>query len=234
MVPFSSKIEIALRDELHSYIGPRYSARQVTRSVMGFRRLTPQFCSIYDPHFWRHERLWKLLGGAAFNGTPFKSVIWRLFGVKIGKRVYDAGLNMPEKTLVTIGDECTFNEGNHVQGHSLEDGTFKTDYIVIGNRCTFGVDGWVNYGVNMRDGSSLGADAMLMKGEDIPQGATFSGNPAREVVVPAAGCQRPLEIAGGPRHRTYEAAAGTAKPVHGVHGKPRAAHRQRKSALTGS
>ena len=112
MEPFSSKIEIALRDELHSYIGPRYSARQVTRSVMGFRRLTPQFCSIYDPHFWRHERLWKLLGGAAFSGTPFKSVIWRLFGVKIGKRVYDAGLNMPEKTLVTIGDECTFNEGN--------------------------------------------------------------------------------------------------------------------------
>lgn len=29
--PFSSKIEIALRDELDSYIGPRYSARQVTR-----------------------------------------------------------------------------------------------------------------------------------------------------------------------------------------------------------
>lgn len=119
----------------------------------------------------------------------------------------------------------------------MEDGTFKTDYIEIGNRCTIGVDGWVNYGVRMRDGSSLGADAMLMKGEDIPEGATFSGNPAREVVVPAAGAQRPLEIAGGPRHRSYEAAAGNTKPVHGVHGvhgRPRAAHRQRKSALTGS
>ena len=206
----------------------------VERSVMGFRRLKPQYCSIYDPHFWRHERLWKLLGGAAFNGTPFKPVIWRLFGVKIGKRVYDGGLNMPEKTLVTIGDDCTFNEGNHVQGHSMEDGTFKTDYIVIGNRCTIGVDGWVNYGVTMHDGSSLGADAMLMKGEDIPEGATFSGNPAREVVVPAARAQSLPALPGGPRHRSYEAAAGTPKPAQGAHGKPRAAHRQRKSALTGS
>ena len=67
MEPFSSKIEIALRDELDSYIGPRYSARQVTRSVMGFRPLVPQFCSIYDPHFWRHEHLWKLLGGLRRN-----------------------------------------------------------------------------------------------------------------------------------------------------------------------
>ena len=91
---------------------------------------------------------------------------------------------MPEKTLVTIGDDCTFNEGTHVQGHSMEDGTFKSDYIVIGNRCSLGVDSWVNYGVTMHDGSSLGADALLMKGEDVPENATYSGNPAREVMIP--------------------------------------------------
>ena len=43
------------------------------------------------PYFWRHERLWKLLAVPAFNGTPFKPVIWRMFGVKVGKRLYDAG-----------------------------------------------------------------------------------------------------------------------------------------------
>ena len=25
-----------------------------------FRPCAPQFCSIYDPHFWRHERFWKV------------------------------------------------------------------------------------------------------------------------------------------------------------------------------
>ena len=58
---------------------------------MGFRRLKPQYCSIYDPYFWRHERLWKLLAVPGFNGTPFKPVIWRMLGVKVGKRLYDAG-----------------------------------------------------------------------------------------------------------------------------------------------
>ncbi|MDR7082903.1 non-ribosomal peptide synthetase-like protein [Arthrobacter ginsengisoli] len=206
----------------------------VERSVMGFRRLKPQFCSIYDPYFWRHERLWKLLGGPAFNGTPFKPMFWRLFGVKMGKRVYDAGLNMPEKTLVTIGDDCTFNEGNHVQGHSMEDGTFKSDYVVIGNRCTLSVDAWVNYGVTMHDGSSLGADAMLMKGEDIPEGATFSGNPAREVMVPAARDARPAPISNGPRHRSDEMAGRSPKPSGGTHRKTRSAPRKRSSALAGS
>lgn len=205
----------------------------VERSVMGFHRLKPQFCSIYDPYFWRHERLWKLLGGPAFNGTPFKPVLWRLFGVRMGKRVYDGGLNMPEKTLVTIGDDCTFNEGVHVQGHSMEDGAFKSDYVVIGNGCTLAVDSWVNYGVVLHDGSSVGADAMLMKGEDVPEGATFTGNPAREMTVPSARGQGVPAIAGGPRHRSIEASGADRKPADNGHRKQRAVHRQRKSALSG-
>ena len=27
-----------------------------------FRSLRPRYCSIYDPYFWRHERLWKMPG----------------------------------------------------------------------------------------------------------------------------------------------------------------------------
>lgn len=193
----------------------------VERSVMGFRRLKPQYCSIYDPYFWRHERLWKLLAVGPFHGTPFKALIWRMMGVKVGKRLYDAGLNMPEKTLVTIGDYCTFNEGVHVQGHSMEDGTFKSGHIVIGNRCSLGVDAWVNYGATMHDGSSLGADAFLMKGEDVPDSATYSGNPAREVMNPAAPATLAALVSSGPRHRDAVAAAGgrlkLTKGAHGTH-----------------
>ncbi|MFD3445180.1 Pls/PosA family non-ribosomal peptide synthetase [Microbacteriaceae bacterium 4G12] len=153
-------------------------------SVLGFRRLQPQYFSIYDRRFWRHERLWKLMGGAQYAGTPFRPIMWRILGVRVGKRLYDAGCNMPEKSLVTFGDDCALNEGVHIQGHSMEDGAFKTDYIVLGNRCSLGVDGWLNYGANMQDGSTLAADGMLMKGEDVPEGATFVGNPARAVATP--------------------------------------------------
>ncbi|MDQ0867354.1 Pls/PosA family non-ribosomal peptide synthetase [Arthrobacter globiformis] len=177
----------------------------VERSVMGFRRLKPQYCSIYDPYFWRHERLWKLLATPPFNGTPFKSWVWRLLGVKVGKRLYDAGVNIPEKTMVTIGDDCAFNEGTAIQCHSLEDGTFKSDHIVLGNRCSLGVESFVNYGVVMGDGASLEADALLMKGEDVPEGALLVGNPARDVTRQRGTKAPSPAMSSGPRHR---AAAG--------------------------
>jgi non-ribosomal peptide synthetase-like protein len=156
-------------------------------AVLGFRALVPQYCSIYDPYFWFHERLWKMLANPAFNGTPFKPVIWRMLGVKVGKRLYDAGCNMAEKTLVTIGDDCALNEGTALQGHSMEDGTFKSGYIVVGDRCSFGVESFVNYGAKIGDRSSVEADALLMKGEEVPPQTIYSGNPARQTaVVPTA------------------------------------------------
>ena len=65
----------------------------VERALMRFRSLRPQYCSIYDPYFWWHERYWKLMAPfiGMFNGTPFKNPVWRLVGVRIGRRVFDDG-----------------------------------------------------------------------------------------------------------------------------------------------
>ena len=43
------------------------------RAVLGFHRLVPRYVSLYDPRFWRHERLWKVLAAPAFAGTPFRT-----------------------------------------------------------------------------------------------------------------------------------------------------------------
>jgi non-ribosomal peptide synthetase-like protein len=156
----------------------------VERGIAAFRSLRPRYCSIYDPYFWWHERLWKVTAMAslrAFDGTPFKNVIWRLLGVRLGKRVFDDGLVLTERTLTTIGDDCTFNQGSTIQCHSQEDGTFKSDRTTIGAGCTLGVGAFVHYGVTMGDGSVLGPDSFLMKGEEIPQHARWGGNPAREI-----------------------------------------------------
>jgi len=153
----------------------------VERIVTGFRALSPQFCSMYEPYFWWHERLWKLLAHPLFNGTPFKNVIWRLLGVRIGHRVFDDGCSIPEKTLVAIGDDCTINAGSVIQCHSLEDGIFKSDYTTVGSGCTIGVEAFVHYGVTIGDGAVLDADSFLMKGEEMAPHARWRGNPAREI-----------------------------------------------------
>ena len=163
---------------------PRSTSCWWSARSRAFRPLRPRYCSIYDPYFWRHERLWKMPGEAylhIFNGTPFKNVIWRLLGVRIGRRVFDDGCYLTERTLATIGDDCTLNAGSKIQCHSQEDGTFKSDRITIGAGCTLGVGALVHYGVTMGDGSVLAPDSFLMKGEEIPPRARWGGNPAREM-----------------------------------------------------
>ncbi|MER5756079.1 Pls/PosA family non-ribosomal peptide synthetase [Streptomyces sp. NPDC002088] len=155
----------------------------VERCVMSFRTLQPQLRSIYDPYFWRHERLWKVPDHYldAFNGTPFKNVIWRLLGVRMGSRVFDDGCYMTERTLTTVGDDCTLNAGSKIQCHSQEDGTFKSDRTTLGVGCTLGVGAHVHYGVTMSDGAMLAPDSFLMKGEEVPPNAWWGGNPAAEM-----------------------------------------------------
>ncbi|WP_225859551.1 Pls/PosA family non-ribosomal peptide synthetase [Streptomyces albicerus] len=155
----------------------------VERAISGFRRLRPQLCSIYDRRFWLHERLWKVPDTylTVFNGTPFKNVIWRLLGVRLGKRLFDDGVHVTERTLVALGDDCTLNAGSKIQCHSQEDGTFKSDHITIGAGCTLGVGSLVHYGVTMGDGAVLAPDSFLMKGEEVPRHARWGGNPAREM-----------------------------------------------------
>ena len=161
----------------------------VERAIAAFRTLRPQFCSIYDPYYWWHERLWKVPDTYlnVFNGTPFKNVIWRLLGVQLGCRVFDDGCYLTERTLATIGNDCTLNVASKIQCHSLEDGTFKSDRTTLGVGCTLGVGAFVHYGVTIGNGAVLAADSFLMKGEEIPPHARWGGNPAKALADYQAG-----------------------------------------------
>jgi non-ribosomal peptide synthetase-like protein len=144
----------------------------------------PAICSIYDPGFWWVERVWKLHPINflhLFDGTPFKSVLWRLIGVRFGRRVFDDGVFISEPSLTVIGDECVLNPQSIIQCDSQEDGTYKSGPTAIGAGCTIGVGAFVHYGVTMGEGSVLAADSFLMKGETVPPGARWGGNPAREL-----------------------------------------------------
>jgi non-ribosomal peptide synthetase-like protein len=156
----------------------------VERIVTGFKPLPVLFCSIYEPAMWRHERYWKVPSTpylTAFAGTPFINMILRGVGSRIGRRVFNDGCGMPERALVTIGDDCTLNEASTIQCHSQEDGTFKSDYSTLGSNVTLGPGSHVHYGVTIGDGAELTTDSFLMKGEQVPAGARWAGNPAHEI-----------------------------------------------------
>lgn len=152
------------------------------RAVTAVHPPQPLFSSIYDRRFWRRERYWKVPYETylhILDGTPFKSLVWRLLGVRIGVRVFDDGCFLTERPMVRIGDDCTLNAGSVLQCHSQEDGTFKSDRIALGDRCTLGVGAFVHYGVTVGDGAVLAPDCFLMKGETVPEHTRWAGNPAR-------------------------------------------------------
>lgn len=204
-----SVVSIAVQLFIAALLGMAYFIL-LERAVLGFRRLEPQFCSIYHPYFWWHERYWKNVAppfDIAFAGTPLKNVVSRLLGVRTGKRVFDDGATFTERTLVSIGDECTLNQGSGLQCHSQEDGTFKSDYTKVGSRCTLGVGAFIHYGVTVGDDAIIAAHSFVMKGEDVPPGAHWAGNPARDMApvpprVARVGIRRPK-----PRPTTHAVAA---------------------------
>ncbi len=156
----------------------------VHRCVEALHRVRPTICSVYHPDFWSAERRFKvnpIYYLHAFDGTPFKNVLWRLMGARSGRRVFDDGAHLSDPALTAIGDESVLNYLSEIQCHSQEDGTFKCDRTTIGVRCALGVGAFVLYGVTMGDGSVLAADSFLMKGYDVPRGARWGGNPAREM-----------------------------------------------------
>jgi len=156
----------------------------VQRCIVTLHPTQPTICSIYHPDFWWAERIWKVHPIHylhAFDGTPFKNVLWRLMGVQVGRRTFDDGAHISEPTLTAIGDESVLNYRSKIQCHSQEDGTFKCDRTAVGAGCTIGVGAFVLYGVTMGDGSVLAADSFLMKGEYVPAHARWGGNPAREM-----------------------------------------------------
>src|SRR6201987_5805441 len=80
-----AQLQMGLLLALSILITPVYFVL-VERLGTGFRLLEPQYCSIYDPYFWRHERLWKLRAEVyvrMFDCTPFKNVVWRSLGAKV-------------------------------------------------------------------------------------------------------------------------------------------------------
>ncbi len=152
------------------------------RASLLFKKLEPKLVSIYDPYFWFHERHWKLSESpitGLFSGTPFRAMLLRALGMKVGRMVFDCSRSITERTLTEVGDHANLNEGSVLQAHSLEEGVFKSDKIRLGTACSVGPGAFVHYGVTMGEHVVLDADAFLMKGEILESHSGWRGNPAK-------------------------------------------------------
>ena len=108
-------------------------------------------------------------------------MVWRLLGVRIGRRVFDDGCASPRRRSSPSATTARSTRAASIQCHSQEDGAFKSDRITIGSGCTLGVGAFVHYGVTIGDGAVLAPDSFLMKGEEVPAARAVGRQPGPEM-----------------------------------------------------
>jgi non-ribosomal peptide synthetase-like protein len=118
-----------------------------------------------------------LVGG--LTGTPWIALFLRLFGARIGRRVWLATTYLTEFDLVEVGDDASVSETTSLQTHLFEDRVMKMSTVKIGDRSSIGSRSVVLYDSLVGVGASLDALSLVMKGETLPAGSRWRGIPAR-------------------------------------------------------
>jgi non-ribosomal peptide synthetase-like protein len=163
--------------------GMVFCAILVKNIIMGVYK--PVVKPLWSPYVWLNEVVNGVYESVAapmltlFAGTPFLPFFLRLFGTKIGKRVFMETTLLGEFDLVEIGDDAALNFDAIVQNHLFEDRIFKSSYLKIGNECSIGNMAVVLYDTEMQPGSSIGSLSLLMKGENVPSRSRWEGIPIK-------------------------------------------------------
>lgn len=122
----------------------------------------------------------------AAAGTP--ALVWwlRSLGARIGSGVWIDSYWLPEADLVSLGDASTVNRGCVVQTHLFHDRIMSMDQVTIERGGTLGPHSVILPAADIGADATVGPASLVMRGETVPAGSRWSGNPIgpwREVVV---------------------------------------------------
>ncbi|MFS0733930.1 Pls/PosA family non-ribosomal peptide synthetase [Microbacterium sp. 1P10UB] len=110
-------------------------------------------------------------------GTPALAIWLRSLGAKIGRGVWTDSYWLPEPDLVTLGDGATVNRGCVVQTHLFHDRVMSIDTVTLGPGATLGPHSVVLPAATIGADATVGPASLVMRGEDVPVGSRWSGNP---------------------------------------------------------
>ncbi|HXC06136.1 MAG TPA: peptide synthetase, partial [Bacteroidia bacterium] len=154
------------------FIG-RYKAKQMPIWTMGV---------------WKSEAITVIYEALAvpfllhfLRGTAWLPNLLKLMGVKIGRRVFMNTTDVTEYDMITIGDDAALNEDSGPQSHLFEDRVMKIGPVKIGARTSIGSKAIVLYDTEVGDDVEIEALSLVMKGEHLPNGTTWTGSPVRPI-----------------------------------------------------
>ncbi|WP_269858992.1 Pls/PosA family non-ribosomal peptide synthetase, partial [Streptomyces sp. RPT161] len=110
-------------------------------------------------------------------GTPMLNAWLRTLGAHIGRGVWLESHWLPETDLVRLDDAVSVNRGCVLQTHLFHDRLLRVDTVRLGRGATLGPHSIILPGATLGDGTVIGPSSLVMRGEHVPAGSRWLGNP---------------------------------------------------------
>jgi non-ribosomal peptide synthetase-like protein len=121
--------------------------------------------------------------GPATVGSPAMNVWLRLLGARVGRGVWCETYWLPEADLVTLGDGATVNRGCVLQTHLFHDRVMSIDSVRLDPGASIGPHGVILPAAGLGAAASVGPASLVLRGESIPAGSRWTGNPVAPVTA---------------------------------------------------
>uniref|UniRef100_A0A942Y969 Amino acid adenylation domain-containing protein n=1 Tax=Neobacillus citreus TaxID=2833578 RepID=A0A942Y969_9BACI len=110
-------------------------------------------------------------------GTPALAAWLRSLGARIGRGTWIETYWLPEADLVAIGDGAAVARGTVVQTHLFHDRVMQLDTVHLDAGATLGPHSVVLPAAGIGRGATVAPASLVMRGEQVPAGTLWSGNP---------------------------------------------------------
>lgn len=147
-------------------------------------RIRPGEHPLWSSFVWRTEvadTFTEMLAAPWFAnaapGTPALALWLRSLGVRIGRGVWCESYWFPEPDLVRLGDASTVNRGCVLQTHLFHDRVMSIDTVTLAEGATLGPHSVILPAAQVGAHATVGPASLVMRGEHVPVGSRWSGNP---------------------------------------------------------
>lgn len=113
----------------------------------------------------------------AASGTPVLNLWLRSLGAKIGRGVWCETYWLPEADLIELGEGASVNPGCVLQTHLFHDRIMAMDTVILEPGATLGPHSVILPAARIGASSTVGPASLVMRGESVPPGTRWRGNP---------------------------------------------------------
>jgi non-ribosomal peptide synthetase-like protein len=117
-------------------------------------------------------------------GTWLLNVWLRTMGARVGRGVWCETYWLPESDLVTLGDGAAVGRGTVLQTHLFHDRVMSLDGVELEAGATVGPHSVVLPAARLGRAAVAGPASLVMRGEVLPAGSRWQGNPVSPWPVP--------------------------------------------------